>query len=69
MARGTTLGLVGVNFISGASLTIEKVIIQNFGTQPSAGVRFTNSAGTPTCSSVTAPSSTAARPLPPVASS
>jgi hypothetical protein len=43
---GTTLGLVGVNFISGASVTLEKMIIQNFGTSPSAGVRVTTSGGT-----------------------
>ena len=37
---GTTLGLSGVNFISGASLTIEDCIIQHFGTSPAAGVRI-----------------------------
>lgn len=36
---GTTPGLTGVAFTSGASLTIEDCIIQNFNTSPAAGVR------------------------------
>lgn len=37
---GTTPGLSGVSFISGASLTIEDCIIQHFNTSPAAGVRI-----------------------------
>src|SRR5207253_321121 len=37
---GTTPGLSGVAFISGASLTIEDCIIQHFNTSPAAGVRI-----------------------------
>ena len=33
-------GLVGVNFTSGASLTLEKCIVQNFNAGTAAGVRF-----------------------------
>jgi hypothetical protein len=42
---GTTPGLTGVNFVSGASLTIEDCLIQNFTTSPGAGVRVSTSAG------------------------
>ena len=42
---GTTTGLSGVNFTSGASVTIEKCIIQNFNTSPANGIRVAVSGG------------------------
>lgn len=42
---GTTPGLTGVAFVSGASLTIEDCIIQNFNTSPAAGVRVSVGSG------------------------